>query len=54
MTRLRMERRASDNTYLHKDFHGALSAGLDYLRLTYGGLSHFPAPTDLSFRSPVS
>lgn len=36
MTRLRMERRTSDNTYLHKDFHGATSAGPDDLRLTYG------------------
>ena len=27
-----MDRRAADNEYLHKDFHGALSAGLDYLQ----------------------
>lgn len=31
-----MRRRASDNEYLHKDFHGALSVGLDYLREHYG------------------
>ncbi len=36
MSLLRMERRASDNPYLHKDFHAALSTALDYLRLTYG------------------
>jgi hypothetical protein len=31
-----MERRASDNEYLHKDFHGALSCALDYLSDNYG------------------
>ena len=31
-----MRRTASDNVYLHKDFHGALSRGLDYLREHYG------------------
>jgi hypothetical protein len=31
-----MRRKASDNEYLHKDFHGALSVGLDYLREHYG------------------
>lgn len=31
-----MSRKASDNEYLHKDFHGALSVGLDYLREHYG------------------
>ena len=31
-----MDRRASDNEYLHKDFHGALSAGLEYLHQHYG------------------
>jgi len=31
-----MKRRAADNQYLHKDFHGALSAGLDYLAEHYG------------------
>ncbi|NUQ62366.1 MAG: hypothetical protein HUU20_07750 [Pirellulales bacterium] len=29
-------RRASDNAYLHKDFHGALSVGLEYLEEHYG------------------
>lgn len=33
---LKKECRASDNEYLHKDFHGALSAGLDYLVDQYG------------------
>ena len=31
-----MRRRASDNQYLHRDFHGALSAGIDYLDRHYG------------------
>ncbi len=31
-----MERHASDNVYLHKDFHGALSVGIDYLGAHYG------------------
>jgi len=31
-----MRRRASDNVYLHKDFHGALSAGIEYLHEHYG------------------
>jgi len=31
-----MERRASDNVYLHRDFHGALSSGIDYLHEHYG------------------
>jgi hypothetical protein len=31
-----MTRKASDNPYLHKDFHGALSAGIEYLHSTFG------------------
>lgn len=31
-----MRRKASDNRYLHKDFHGALSLGLEYLERHYG------------------
>ncbi len=36
MARQIMHRAASDNAYLHKDFHGALSAGIEYLHETYG------------------
>ena len=36
MTKEIMERRASDNEYLHKDFHGGLSAGIEYLHRNYG------------------
>ena len=31
-----IRREASDNVYLHKDFHGALSGGITYLEKTYG------------------
>ena len=31
-----MRRQASDNEYLHKDFHGALSSGIEYLDQHYG------------------
>ena len=36
MSKQVMDRRASDNEYLHKDFHGALSAGIEYLQKHYG------------------
>ena len=36
MAKETMDRRASDNDYLHKDFHGALSAGIEYLHDHYG------------------
>ena len=31
-----LRRTAADNVYLHKDFHGALSAGIEYLHQRYG------------------
>jgi len=31
-----MRRKASDNIYLHKDFHGSLSIGIEYLDQHYG------------------
>jgi len=31
-----MRRDAADNEYLHRDFHGALSAGIEYLHENYG------------------
>ncbi len=36
MTKLVMRRRAADNRYLHKDFHGALSCGIAYLQERFG------------------
>ena len=31
-----MRRKASDNVYLHKDFHGALSNGIQFIHEKYG------------------
>jgi len=31
-----MNRKASENEYLHKDFHGAMSCAIDYLHKNYG------------------
>lgn len=31
-----MRRKAADNPYLHKDFHGALSGGVEYLHRHFG------------------
>lgn len=36
MTKQTMHRTASDNEYLHQDFHGALSASIEYLHESYG------------------
>ena len=36
MSKLVIRRTAADNPYLHKDFHGALSAGIEYLHQRYG------------------
>ena len=32
----RMVRNASDNKYLHRDFHNILNLGIEYLRVNYG------------------
>jgi hypothetical protein len=31
-----MERRASDNKYLHKDFHNLMNLGIEYIHTNYG------------------
>ncbi|MDR3644903.1 MAG: hypothetical protein P4M02_07510 [Clostridia bacterium] len=36
MAKLVMEKKAYDNTYLHRDFHGLLDIGITYLRENYG------------------
>ncbi len=36
MTKQTMHRTAGDNEYLHRDFHGALSAGIEYLHEVFG------------------
>ncbi|MHB9126243.1 MAG: hypothetical protein ACYC4F_09885 [Armatimonadota bacterium] len=50
-----MERRAADNEYLHKDFHGALSAGIDYLADHYGieGIKEYLRRFAKTYYSPL-
>ena len=36
MPREILHRSAAENEYLHKDFHGALSTGIEYLHRRYG------------------
>lgn len=36
MNRQIMDRKASDNEYLHRDFHGAMSCAVEYLHINYG------------------
>jgi len=61
-----MTRHAADNVYLHKDFHGALSCGIEYLHRHFGAaavrqylrdftLSYYaPLRTDLKKRGLVA
>ena len=55
MAREVMRRRASDNVYLHKDFHGALSTGLEYVHRNYGeqAVKDFLRQFALTFYSPL-
>lgn len=50
-----MRRRASDSKYLHQDFHGALSAGIDYLDCHYGeeAVRQYLRQFTSSFYSPL-
>ena len=50
-----MRRSASDNEYMHKDFHGALSVGLDYLADNYGrqAVEDYLKQFTLSFYAPL-
>jgi len=50
-----MHRQAADNEYLHKDFHGALSCGIDYLHEHYGedAVRGFLRDFALSFYAPL-
>lgn len=36
MTKEVMERKASDNKYLHKDFHNIMNLGIEYIHEKYG------------------
>lgn len=55
MTKEVIDRRASDNEYLHKDFHGALSAGIEYLQKNYGtqAVRDYLRQFALAFYSPL-
>ncbi len=55
MARKVMRRRASDNVYLHKDFHGALSAGIEYLHSNFGpdAVREYLRQFTLSYYAPV-
>ena len=55
MARELMRRKASDNAYLHKDFHGALSTGLEYLHRNHGqqAVKDFLRQFALTFYSPL-
>lgn len=55
MAREVMRRKASDNIYLHRDFHGALSAGIEYLHEHYGeqAVRDYLRQFTLAFHAPL-
>ncbi|MFA6111938.1 MAG: hypothetical protein WDA75_24540 [Candidatus Latescibacterota bacterium] len=55
MAREVMRRRAADNPYLHPDFHGALSCGLEYLHVHFGeaAVRRYLRDFTLSFYAPL-
>ena len=55
MAKQTMSRRASDNEYMHKDFHGALSAGIEYVDRHYGAeaVREYLRRFALSFYAPL-
>ena len=55
MTREVMKRRASDNEYLHKDFHKALNGGIEFLHKNYGeqAVRDYLRQFALAFYSPL-
>ena len=56
MTREVVRKTAAENRYLHKDFHGALSVGLEYLEENFGeeAVSEYLRRFALAFYSPLS
>lgn len=50
-----MKRQASDNAYFHRDFHGALSGGIEYLHEHYGesAVREFLREFALTFYAPL-
>lgn len=55
MPREVMARSAADNEYLHRDFHGALSGGIQYLDETFGeeAVREYLRGFTLSFYAPL-
>ena len=55
MAREVIRRKASDNVYLHRDFHGALSGGIQYLHEHYGEqvVREYLHQFTLSFYAPL-
>jgi hypothetical protein len=51
-----MRRKAADNKYLHRDFHGALSVGLMYLQRHYGpdAVREYLRQFAISFYAPLT
>ena len=56
MTKKIMRRKASDNVYLHRDFHGSLSIGIEYLDQHYGAeaVRQFLRQFAKSFYAPLT
>lgn len=50
-----MERRASDNKYLHRDFHNFMNLGINYLQKLYGdeGVREYLRDFASSFYAPL-
>lgn len=55
MTKEVIRRTARDNVYLHKDFHGALSAGIEYLHEKFGeeAVREYLRQFTISFYAPL-
>ena len=55
MPELIMTRKAADNEYLHRDFHGALNIALEYLRREFGrgAARDYLRRFALSFYAPI-
>lgn len=51
-----MDRRASDNKYLHRDFHNFMSMGIDYVQSLYGdqGVREYLRDFGLTFYAPLT
>lgn len=50
-----MDRRASDNKYLHRDFHGGMNYGINYIGETYGddGVREYLSDFARTYHAPL-